>query len=275
MNNKPKFFVVFRACDAITSFNGSPRPFGLSKTELVKICFLSLYESLLPYEHEIVVLGDKLSKDLEDFFLKSKVTLIQGNWGNEASLQKAFDLGYSQPSADWVYFCEDDYLHSKDAFHHITDLISNKKEILYHKPRGFFQRPFSTDFSTLPLVIHPTDYPDRYLYFRRKKSFVFLGNTCHWRQISNTTFTFLLEKETLKRYFDTFNRSIKGANDGYLSSKLYGQSFFYGKSLCLSPIPGIASHMHIDTISPLVKWKKRIDEIEKVQLLGNLSIEKS
>jgi hypothetical protein len=113
------------------------------------------------------------------------------------------------------------------------------------------------------MVIHPTDYPDRYLFFRRKKSFVFIGNTCHWRQISNTTFTFLLQQETLIKYFSIFQKSISGANDGYLSQKLYGQSFFYGKAICISPIPGVASHMHIDTISPMVKWENRINEIRK------------
>jgi hypothetical protein len=52
-----------------------------------------------------------------------------------------------------------------------------------------------------------------------------------------------------------FKKASVGANDGYLSKALYGEKNFSGKILCLSPLPGLSTHMHTDTMTPLTDWE--------------------
>ena len=81
-----KYTIIFRACDSVNAVNKNPRPFNLSKSELIKICFLSLIDSLQGIDHRIIVLGDKLSEDMINFFKSYKLDLILGSYGNDAWL---------------------------------------------------------------------------------------------------------------------------------------------------------------------------------------------
>ncbi len=254
--SSPKYHVIFRTCDQVVSVHGLPRPFGLDKQKLIKICFLSLYESLQAVPHSIHVLGDKISESLEQFFNQYPIKLITGDWGNDASLRKSFELGLNFPSKDWVYFCEDDYLHQLQTFKFIDDLIQNRTKYLEYIPRPFYMRLPIKNFTRVPLVIHPPDYPDRYKPKQLRPSFIFLSDYCHWRQVTNTTFTFLLQAQTLKKYEKELQYSSVGAKDRRLSRKLYGFLLFHRKTLCLSPLPGLACHMHEPVFTPFVEWEK-------------------
>ncbi|MFM7775254.1 MAG: hypothetical protein ACKO9V_10545, partial [Candidatus Kapaibacterium sp.] len=52
-----------------------------------------------------------------------------------------------------------------------------------------------------------------------------------------------------------------GANDRMLSRGLYGRLTFFGKALGVSPMPGLATHMHRDTMSPLTDWESIVDAL--------------
>ncbi len=247
-----KINVVFRACDFVVSVNKSPRPFDLNKTEIIKICFKSLIASIELYPHKITVLGDKLSDELISFFQQYDIQLINGNYGNDESLRQSITIASEFPEDEWVYLCEDDYLHHPDCFKHIITLIKEKDVITFKKRNRFNKNKIS---EVKPdIVIHPPDYPDRYNVFDNDQSFIFHTSTHHWRQIANTTFTFMLEVSVLKKHFLLLNKSTKNAQDGLLSKMLYGRNEFKNKCICLSPIPGLSNHMHIDTFTPLVDW---------------------
>jgi hypothetical protein len=111
------------------------------------------------------------------------------------------------------------------------------------------------DLARRPLVIHPPDYPDRYLAAQRRSSLLFLAGRRHWRQISNTTFTVLAEAKTYRRFRAAFDRAAHGADDALLSATVYGDQDFASRALCLSPIPGVATHMHAGVMTPLVDWE--------------------
>jgi hypothetical protein len=113
-----------------------------------------------------------------------------------------------------------------------------------------------------PLVIHTPDYPDRYKPKYLRFSLIFLAKYCHWRQITNTTFTFMMQGKTVRRYKDILLRSTFGADDGYLSRKLFAGLRFGGKALCLSPIPGVSTHMHDEVMTPLVDWESEVRKME-------------
>ncbi|MGB5359703.1 MAG: hypothetical protein WBN27_07145 [Eudoraea sp.] len=61
-----------------------------------------------------------------------------------------------------------------------------------------------------------------------------------------------------------------GNADRVISRKLFGR-FGYGfwsSSVCFSPIPGLSTHMHQDTMTPLVNWEKLIrDYIHKLEAI--------
>lgn len=253
------FNIIFRACDIVEAFNKSPRPFGLLKKDVIKVCFKSLQEAVKPFPHSITILGDKLSDEIMNYFNSFNVKVLIGDFGNDASIRASIDLALQFPSDEWVYFCEDDYLHHPNSFIRFAQLIENKNKITICKKKLFSKKYISTQPD---LVIHPPDYPDRYLDNQRKQSFIFLAEDYHWRQISNTTFTFLTQASTVKKHYKTLIRSSYGANDAYLSKRLYGKKSFHNKCLCLSPIHGLANHMHVDTFTPCVNWNEIFNKFQ-------------
>lgn len=133
--NTPHYLIIFRTCDVVQSVHNAPRPFGLDKRTLIKICFLSLYEAVQGYNYTIHILADKLSEELTAFFARFPVQITHGSWGNDDSIRESFHVADTAKPDDWVYFCEDDYLHTPDSFLLMTDLIVHRKEVLGYKPR--------------------------------------------------------------------------------------------------------------------------------------------
>ena len=79
----------------------------------------------------------------------------------------------------------------------------------------------------------------------------------------DTTFTFLMQAKDVKSKKRVLLKAAHRANDRYLSTKLYGKSFFFNnKLLCLSPMPAVATHMHEQTMSPLRDWEGIINELK-------------
>jgi hypothetical protein len=253
-----RYNVIFRTCDAVTAVRGS-RPFGLDKRSIIKTCFFSLFESVKPFPHTIHILGDRLSPEILAFFKRFAdknpgISISNNRYGNDESIQRSLSLAVSFPDDEWVYFCEDDYLHMPQAFLWIDELIQNRSEVLRWQPGRRLMRFFFHEIHRKPLFIHPADYPDRYDARRRQFGLLFLTKYNHWRQISDTTFTFLAEVKSLKAYERHIRKSADGARDDYLSRHLYGHVFFRGRGLCLSPIPGLATHMTEGVMTPLVDW---------------------
>lgn len=267
---QPTIHVIFRACDVVNAVNNNPRPFMLDKTTLVQLSFESLLDALRDVPHTIHVLGDKLSAHLQHYFRVRGVSVTNGNFGNEESIRQALRMGAGITDNDWVYFCEDDYIHVPHALQYIHRFISTPEQWMDHTKRLYTWSSF-IDLRKRDLVVHPTDYPDRYNGKYRRFSLIFHSNDCHWRQITDTTFTFLLKGSTLRKRMPLLMRSAKGANDRLLSKKLYGRLSFFGKVLAVSPMPGLATHMHRDTMSPLVDWNDRVQalrlRLEQEQLL--------
>lgn len=253
-----KINVVLRACDVVVAVNKSPRPFHLDKRSLIKICFKSLMASLNNIPHTITIIGDKLSDELIDFFERYKVNLILGTYGNDESIKVSIKKALEFPDDEWVYLCEDDYLHKPEAFAEISTLIEERNNICIGRKRKLFSSKLK--FTYPNMVIFPPDYPDRYKVTTKDRSYIFHSSTHHWRQVANITFTFMMEVKTLKKHLNLFEKSSKGARDGYLSDRLFGRKYFLrNKCICLSPLPGLSTHMHSDTLTPLTDWSKLVE----------------
>jgi len=252
--------IIFRTCDAVHSIHGAVRPFGLSKRGTIELCFRSLIESLRDVEYTIHVVADNISEELRQFFHQYRVTITEGVFGNDESLRVCLRMAFEYDDNDWVYLCEDDYLHAPHAFLWIDDLLANRDRILLTKSRRSMKRMALLDYRrnlhTMPLFLHPPDYPDRYKPRERDPSFIFISQYCHWRQVANTTLTFMAQASSFKHFRRVLERSATGADDGYLSRKIFARYHFGGKALCLSPMPGVSTHLHTEVMTPLVDWKK-------------------
>ena len=254
-----KYNILLRACDKVESVHKVKRPFNLNKLQTIKVSFYSMYQSLHGSQYQITIIGDDLSSELLDFFKTFDDVIIDNDkLGSAAkSLQKQIDIALNIPDDEWVYMCEDDYLHTPYAFQHLSEFINNKEQYIQTsgKKKNYINRIIG-NLINIPIIIYPPDYPDRYAPHWKRLSFIFLSKYCHWRQISNTTHTFLLESSTIKKFEKYIKASAVGPSDAKLSGKVYGRLFFKNKALCISPIRGLSSHMHEGVMTPLVDWKE-------------------
>lgn len=264
--------ILFRACDKVESVHKAKRPFGLNKKDTIKASFFSMYESLEGYEYTFTIIGDDLSQDLLDFFKNfTDVVVDNEKLGSAAaSLQKQIDLALKLPNEDWIYMVEDDYLHTTFSFEYLDEFILNKDKILKtSRKKKNYMNFIVGDLSQKPLIIHTPDYPDRYDPPWKRHSYIFLSKYCHWRQISNTTHTFLLEVKTLKRFEKYIKASAVGPSDSKLSQYVYGKLLLWNKALCVSPVLGLSTHMTEGVMTPFVDWKSICDKtIKKLKIKG-------
>lgn len=268
MGPKRKYNIIFRACDIVNAVNKSPRPFDLEKGQLIKLCFLSLVESLKDLDFKIIVIGDKLSEGMIAFFNCFEVELHLGNFGNDASFREALKIVSKIPNDEWIYFCEDDYLHVPHAFEFIDHFL-DERDSLFKRKKNFFNLFPELNLKNKDLYIFPPDYPDRYDPGNRQSSLILFSSDCHWRQVSNITLTFLTKSSTIKKHNSLFKKASVKAREGSLgnadrknSRRLFGilGLSFLSSSVCFSPIPGLSTHMHRDTMTPLVDWEKLVLE---------------
>ncbi len=244
-----RYRVIFRACEATVAYNGKPRPFGLDKRTLVQLCFLSLVRELEGFEHSIHVVGDRLSSELVDFFRGFGVSQTNEELDNSRSLSRAVQLALAADDDDWVYFCEDDYLHEPGCFVRIDELIEHRAEYLAYKPKPRWRRLRVDELERKPLCIFLPDYPHWYRARVRQPAFLFHSRHCHWRQVTTTTGSFIGRADYLKRKRGPLERFAATCDDRELSRSLYGSWSFRGRALCVAPLPGLASHMHEGAMS--------------------------
>ena len=182
----------------------------------------------------------KFEKDIEKTNERGeKVSFNQ--MSNMANINQS--LIEANKSNDLVYFVEDDYLHQKNA---ISEMISTYERIASQLNRE--------------IIICPSDYP--YLYTKAEVTQNFLGQSHHWRSISETLCTFLTSKKIIQKHLNKYLSMCKKEHDPF-EKPLHE---IYEEEICISPIPSLAVHFtNINSIfglSPNVDWKKIWDENE-------------
>jgi hypothetical protein len=245
--------IIYRACDVVNSLHGSldgsfnPRPLNLSKKDVIKICLQSLVDCLktIDEQYEVHVIGDRVTDDTWNFInkkLNPKTSFnSQEALRDSGSLLKCSELAMKFIDEDFIYFVEDDYLHNKETF--------------WQKLKDF--KNFANENLNAPWFIHPTDYPDQYNRLL-KRCLIFQTPSGYWREVANTTHTFMCYKKFYKLFVDHFRECHKeDGNDGALSE------IFQKNALCFSPLPGIATHLHNGTYSNYVDWFKILKEIQE------------
>jgi len=131
------------------------------------------------------------------FFNHFEVELHLGNFGNDASFRETLKIAATIPNDEWIYFCEDDYLHVPHAFEFIDHFL-DERDSLFKRKRKFSNLFREVNLKNKDLFIFPPDYPDRYDPGNRKSSLILFSNDCHWREVSSITLTFLAKSSTIK-----------------------------------------------------------------------------
>jgi hypothetical protein len=251
-----KIRILIRVCDLIFSNHASARPYGANKQAIILKTLASLKSSASHIKHQISVIADNSSDDLINYIHEHITADIHvTNGGASASLQKQLELAQHEADDTWVYFCEDDYLHHPQAMNFITEFLENRERYVQIDGPKFL----ADQLKKRPIIIHPPDYPDRYKPNQTKPTWIFKSKHCHWRMIDKTTHSFILQASTVRKYYKHLYKSTIGPSDAQLSKRMYG-GLYSTKPLCVSPIPGLSTHLTDGVMTPFIDWKKIWDE---------------
>lgn len=232
--------IVYRASPG----PGKNRPDGFSKARCL-LTFLRAFEQLDQASVTFVVDGDIPGDALATMAVFGSVERLSGA-GNCGSYLRALDVGLSlQPRKSYLYFCEDDYLHTADAL------------------TGFAAALAEADPSTY-LTLY--DHPDRY---RRTDDLVVPGRQIemlggrHWRVVESSAMTFGSTAETIRRDVAILRlaaRFTRYPHDRTMWRTLQGLGarrpvrWFRGRRRLLSPVPALATHVEAGMMSIAVPW---------------------
>ena len=246
------YCVVLRVCETGDAVNQLPRPWGLSKRQTILLTLRSLVASLeaADIEYGIYVVEDGISDALGDELSKWAEAIVSTDeQGVCGSLSKSYEVAQGFSDGNWVYLCDDEYLHRGVCMQYIDELLSGATEYLQSYDREL-------------LFIHPCDYPDRY---SRPDPFtglsddgysIFRSGLCHWREVPSATYTWLMRAEVLRRHAALFRDNIDHHARFGTGGQYWGEVVFQREdALCISPLPSLSTHLHEGFMSPLIDWK--------------------
>ncbi len=224
INLRMKIDIIYRCWGGDT--HGSGRPHWFDK----RLCYKSVWDMTDkdPSTFYMHVIYDGTSSPLLDYIKFMRVSdcaIYLVNKGGYGSIEDQWDLA-DKLTGDWIYFCEDDYLHTPDAARVMLE-GSNK-------------------FDLLSLY----DHLDRYTRSDDRttgQETVALTSSCHWRTTESTCCTWACSRIRWLAIRDLCRQH--GPND---------RSLFYAmieRGIRLwTPIPAHSTHCMKGYMSPLVNW---------------------
>lgn len=184
----------------------------------------------------VTIIADNCSKNgLTTVKSMGFKNIIETALGNSGSFGKALDLALEYGKDDYIYFVEDDYLHT-----------SKSKIILLE----------GLELATyVSLYDHPDKYGDRtpnpLVSNGGELTRVLLTKHCHWKETNSTTMTFATKGWVITETHEIFRK--------YLDTPVpqdypMWRELLFNSSL-VTPIPGYATHCHEPWITPF--WGER------------------
>jgi hypothetical protein len=223
-------FIYFRVCEKQQTISNVTRFSGVNKTELLKRCWLSLQSSITEEDHIFIVYDSVSDSTLE--WLKSTanttielVPVEEHDWNyhlHTVTLVNLLEKKSIEYPTQLHYIVEDDYLHAPNAIRVMQDTL--------HK---------------WPNFAVSYDYPDRYI--KPTLCHVVIGSDRHWRTIDSCTMTILAMGYRWLDIMPELKKAAPTSND-----KIFDDIF---KQIpCISPMPGLSSHMTDYHLTPLQNW---------------------
>ena len=258
-------------------------PFSEDKYLLSEVCLRSFKESLGCLRAKIWVLLDGCPPEYEalfrKYFAREDLKFVRLNSiGNQATFSNQIEILLEQQEADFVYFAEDDYFYLPNQFRLMLDFLAANADV---------------DF------VSPYDHLDCYtLDLHHGPKWLKTHGSRHWRTAASTCLTFLTKKETLAKCETVFRSYVRGNNDCALwltltkrrvfnplagaryflrgqfywkilvKAWLYGwRQILFGRRLRLwVPVPGIATHLDSNALSPNIDWRRLMQQTAEARL---------
>ena len=201
-------------------------------------CFQNLVQTIDPSFNLTILLDTKHGCD--HFTKESPFPVVSFSEGTEAGafLQLLkYALSRKLHPNTILYFIEDDYVHREGW------------------PKALLEAfTLPIDYATL------YDHRDKYVFeeYKSLTSRVFHTDSCHWRSVPSTTNTYAMRLATLKRDYEIHRKYSENVLISRDHEKFCALSE-RGASL-VSSIPGYASHMESEFLSPCIDWEKVINE---------------
>ena len=245
--------VLFRSCEANLSPGSmgegteyKPRWNGKYKHEILRKCYMSIQNSLTP-EDQMIIVDDRTTPETIEWmrrnssavFKTKKVTPLDELRKNHPHptyhpvtanscpdlMEFLVELATHNPD-EIIYICEDDYLH-------IPQAIESIKAVFESGYQGFYA---------------PYDYPDMYTIDNSRQCDLHLGPRGHLRTIPSATLTIAALGRTWLQYKFELLRAGVFADDSWT-----WKAFKQVGALC--PVPGHATHLQDNCITPLINWE--------------------
>lgn len=252
--------ILFRSCETNLSPGSlgdgtanKPRWGGKFKLEIIRKCYKSLQNGL-DESDKIVIINDNTSQETLTWMrnnTKAQFSILDIT--PLATLRKNHPFPSYHPvlpasctelmdylveicqnnQNEIIYVCEDDYLHTSTAIELIKAFFNSNNF------NGFFI---------------PYDYPDRYTIDSSRVCELFYTNIGHVRTVPSATLTMAAKGSTWLQYKFDILRSGAFADDSWT-----WKAFAQLKAVC--PIPGIATHLQDNCITPRIDWVSVYNEI--------------
>jgi len=260
-------------------------PFSDDKFHLSEICLRSFKESLGNLKVKVWALLDGCPEVYTDLFRKcfnaeDLVLITLDGVGNRATFAKQIDILLQQDDAPFVYFAEDDYFYLPEQFPAMLEFLRNSGDVDFVSPYDHLDC-YTLDLHRMPKWIRP-------------------HGTRHWRTAASTCLTFLTTKETLGQCENVFRSYVRGNYDCALWLSLTKERVFnpamvfnflirgqfYWKILAKAwlycpwqilmgrryklwvPVPGIATHLDKNALSPTVEWRQLMQQVLQQEALS-------
>jgi hypothetical protein len=224
--------IYFRVCEKQQTISNVIRFQQINKTDMIRRCWKAL-QSSVTHEDIIFIIHDAVSEDtlewLQNTANTSNIHLVAvepHSWDYHLHTITLFSVLEEQcikyPN-ELHYILEDDYLHVPNALSVIKNTLSGWQH-------------FAVSY----------DSPDRYT-LNPEPCMVILGYDRHWRTINSSTMTLIAKGSTWLKWMPEFKQAAPSSND-QVSLSIFTQE------PCVSPLPGLSSHMTQHHITPLVDW---------------------
>jgi hypothetical protein len=254
--------VFFRACEAnktAGSLADSDNPYRyakFTKEQILKASWLSLQHGLTEND-TTYVMADRVSKETLNWFKETcssnfhVIELPAMSWVpptgehpypryhpvkiNHAIpfFEEFYDILQTTSDEELIYICEDDYIH-------IPQAIDNMK----------------ATFANYVGFLIPYDYPDRYYLDRDRNCSLILGSRGHLRSVPSATLTMAANAKVWKYFKIDVLRGSVFADDSW-TWKAFQIANAY------SPVPGWATHLQDNCITPYIDWVSLTEEYLK------------
>jgi hypothetical protein len=255
-------------------------PSSEDKFQLSEICLRSFKESLGNLRVKLWVLLDGCPENYEHLFRKyfdarDLVLIPLPGVGNRVTFAKQIELLLKQQDCEIVYFAEDDYFYLPGQFRCMLEFLLAHEEVHFVSPYDHL------DYYTMALHRHPGQ--------------VIVHGDRRWRSAASTCLTFLTRRVTLSKTEAVFRNYKRRSLDCslwlaltkhrvfdpfffarhlfqnfcfckiVLKSWLYfwPQILFGEKRMLCVPVPGIATHLDANALSPNVDWRALMEQAHK------------